>query len=267
VNLFRFIPGYETAIYDPGREPALVMLVSFLITFALTRASTRIARVRGWGSTHVGVVHMHHLVVGLVLALGAGALQFALLPDEGFFQLLLAAAFGSGAALVLDEFALVFHLQEVYWEREGRKSVDAVVIAIALGAVFLLHTAPLGTGGADDSRLALTIAIGLNLGMVLVAALKGKLFPATFGVFIPLVAIVGAIRLAEPGSIWSHRRYGPDSKKQRRTEERYAKYEARWRPRKERVWDVIGGETGRPESAQHGVTKQESPGDPPSEQR
>lgn len=246
MNLFRFVPGYETGIYESGREPALVMLVAFLITFALTRAYTRIARVRGWGSTHVGAVHMHHLVVGLVLALGAGALQFAFLPEQGLFQLLLAAAFGSGAALVLDEFALVFHLQDVYWEREGRKSVDAVVIAVALGAVFLLHAAPLGTGGGDDSRVALSIAIALNLVMVLITALKGKVFLATFGVFIPMVALVGAIRLAEPGSIWARRRYRPDSKKRRRAEERYARYEARWRPRKERAWDVIGGETGRP---------------------
>ncbi len=247
MNLFRFIPGYETGIYESGREPALVMLVAFLITFALTRAYTRIARVRGWGSTHVGAVHMHHLVVGLVLALGAGAIQFAFLPEEGFLQLLLAAAFGAGAALVLDEFALVFHLQDVYWEREGRKSVDAVVIAVALGALFLLHSAPLGTGGAEDSRLVLTIMIALNLVLVLIAALKGKLFLATFGVFAPIFALVGAIRLAEPGSIWARRRYAPDSKRRARAEARYARYEARWRPRKERAWDVIGGGTGRPE--------------------
>jgi lysyl-tRNA synthetase class 2 len=246
VNLFRFIPGYETGVYEAGREPALVMLVSFLVTFALTRAYTRIARVRGWGSTHVGAVHMHHLVVGLVLALGAGALQLAFLPDEGFFQLLLAAAFGSGSALVLDEFALVFHLQDVYWEREGRKSVDAVVIAVALGAVFLLHTAPLGTGGAQDSRIALTILVATNLALVVITALKGKLFLATFGVFVPILALVGAIRLAEPGSIWARRRYRPGSKKHERAEERYARYETRWRPRKEKAWDVIGGETGRP---------------------
>jgi hypothetical protein len=65
MNLFRFIPGYESAIYENGREPALVMLLAFVITFVFTRAYTRIARVRGWGSTHVGNVHMHHLVVGL----------------------------------------------------------------------------------------------------------------------------------------------------------------------------------------------------------
>jgi hypothetical protein len=84
MNLFRFIPGYENAIFESGRETALVMLIAFLITFVLTRAYTRIARVRGWGSAHVGNVHIHHLVVGLVLALGAGAFALAFHPEEGF---------------------------------------------------------------------------------------------------------------------------------------------------------------------------------------
>jgi hypothetical protein len=243
VNLFRFIPGYETAIYESGREPALVMLVAFLITFALTRGYTRIARVRGWGSAHVGSVHMHHLVVGLVLTLVAGALEFAFLPDEGLFQLLLAAVFGSGAALVLDEFALVFHLDDVYWEGEGRKSVDAVVLSVVLGAVFLLHSAPLGLD-TEGPRWIITIGVIVNLCFVLISALKGKLFLATFGVFLAVLALIGAVRLAEPGSVWARRRYPSGSEKMARSLERY---EARWKPLKERAWDLIGGKTGRPE--------------------
>jgi uncharacterized membrane protein YhdT len=245
VNLLRSVPGYESAIYETGREPALVMLVAFAVTYALTRGYTRIARVRGWGSTHVGGVHMHHLVVGLVLAFTAGAIQFAYLPDEGFFQLLLAAAFGTGAALVLDEFALVFHLTDVYWEEEGRKSVDAVVLGVAFGAVFLLHAAPLGQD-TDGPRWFVTAVILIHLTFVVVCALKGKLFLALFGTFMPTLAWIGAIRLAEPGSAWARRRYQTGSDKRHRSEERYARYEARWRPLKERAWDLIGGKTGRP---------------------
>lgn len=245
MNLLRFVPGYESAIYETGREPALVMLVAFLVTYALTRGYTRIARVRGWGSTHVGGVHMHHLVVGLALAFAAGALEFAYLPEEGFLQLLLAAAFGTGAALVLDEFALVFHLDDVYWESEGRKSVDAVVLAVALGAVFLLHAAPLGEN-TDGPRWFVTAVVLIHLTFVVVCAVKGKLFLALFGMFMPTLAWIGAIRLAEPGSAWARRRYPPGSEKRRRSEERYARYEARWRPLKERAWDLIGGKTGRP---------------------
>ena len=245
MNLLRFVPGYESGIYKTGREPALVMMVAFLITYALTRGYTRIARVRGWGSASVGGVHMHHLVVGLVLAFAAGAIEFAYLPPQGFLQLLLAAAFGTGAALVLDEFALVFHLNDVYWEQEGRKSVDAVVLAVTFGAIFLLHAAPLGQGG-DAPRWFLTVMLAIHLGFVLVCALKGKLYFAIFGFFIPTFAWIGAFRLAEPGSIWARHRYPPGGHKMQRSQERYARYEERWRPRKERAWDLIGGKTGRP---------------------
>jgi hypothetical protein len=68
MNLFRFIPGYTEYVYDAGKEPLLLLLIAFLVAFLLTRAYTRIARVRGWGSTHVGDVHMHHVVVGIVLS-------------------------------------------------------------------------------------------------------------------------------------------------------------------------------------------------------
>jgi hypothetical protein len=37
VNLFRFIPGYESGVYETGREPALVMPIAFVVTFVLTR--------------------------------------------------------------------------------------------------------------------------------------------------------------------------------------------------------------------------------------
>lgn len=190
---------------------------------------------------------MHHLVVGVVLAFGSGALMFAFLPEQGIVQLLLAATFGSGVALVLDEFALVFHLTDVYWEREGRKSIDAVVISVALGVVLLLHATPFGGGNdaGDASRWTLTSGLALNIAVGIIAALKGKLVTAAVGVFVPPLAVVGAIRLAEPGSVWARRRYRSGGRKRRSSERRYARYEARWRPRKERVWDIIGGKVGR----------------------
>jgi hypothetical protein len=245
VNLFPFLPGYEDTVYQTGREPTLVMLVSFLITFVLTRGYTRIARVRGWGSASVGGVHMHHVIVGLILALGAGALAFAFDPAEGFWQLFLAAAFGSGAALILDEFALVFRLHDVYWTKEGRSSVDAVVISTVLGALLLLHAAPLGAGD-ESSRRALSAAVLLNGTLVLATALKGKLFTAAVGVFIPLFALVGAVRLAKPQSLWARHRYKPGSRRLVRSQKRYAWYAERWRPYKDRLLDLIGGAPGEP---------------------
>jgi hypothetical protein len=248
VNLFRFIPGYESAVYDEGREPALVMLLAFLITFVFTRGYTRIARVRGWGSANVGGVHMHHVVVGMVLAFVAGALEFGFTPAPGFFQLLLAAAFGSGAALVLDEFALVFRLEDVYWEKEGRSSIDAIVISTVLGVVLLEGTAPFATEGEASWGLFLSVAI--TCVFVFITALKGKLLTAAFGVFLPFLAVVGASRLAKPGSLWARKFYRSGSRKRTRSEARYARYAEKWGPRKERFWDLIGGATGRPEQTE-----------------
>ena len=72
MNLFRFIPGYETYIYEAGKEPILLLFIAFLVTFALTRLYTRLARVHGWGSGNVGGVHVHHIIPGLVLMAAAG---------------------------------------------------------------------------------------------------------------------------------------------------------------------------------------------------
>jgi lysyl-tRNA synthetase class 2 len=78
------------------------------------------------------------------------------------------------------------------------------------------------------------------------AALKGKIYFAIFGVFLPLLAIIGAIRLAEPGSIWARLFYGETSDKLVWSLERYAIYERDLRPLKEWFLDIIGGKPGRP---------------------
>ena len=88
-----------------GREPLLLMLAASLLTFAVTRLYTRLARVYRWGSGSVGDVHLHHMVVGSVLTLVCGMLEIAFQPRD-FGVDLLAVGFGVGAAFVLDEFAL-----------------------------------------------------------------------------------------------------------------------------------------------------------------
>ena len=248
MNWFRFIPGYESFIYSSGREPALLMLLAFIITFIFTRGYTRIARKTGWGSASFGGVHTHHLVFGMVISFVSAALMFSFLPQQGVMLNLLAIAFGGGVALVLDEFALIFHLDDVYWEEEGRKSVDAVVLGASLGLLFLLHATPLGSSSEDISKWLLTIIQIINLVFVIVSALKGKIFIALFGVFIPFVAIIGAIRVAEPESIWAKKFYKPHGNKMKKTKKRYAHYHKVWRARKEKAWDIIGGKTGRPNS-------------------
>ncbi len=247
MNLFPSLPGYTDGIYDDGRQPALIVLLAFLITFVVVRAYTRIARRTGWGSTYLGGVHAHHLVFGLVMAFSAASLQFAFLPVENsWINLLLAAVFGSGAALVLDEFALVFHLEDVYWEKEGRKSIDAVVIGSIFGLLFLLHTTPIVDTSDGATGTALATIIAINLLFVLIAGAKGKIFLAIFGAFVPLLAQVSAIRLAEPTSIWARFFYKKNPKKMKKSNARYKHYDEVWRPRKEKLWDFIGGRISQP---------------------
>jgi hypothetical protein len=242
VNLFDFIPGYDDQIFESGREPIFVTLAAYLITFALTRTYTRLARIYGWGSASAGGVHVHHIVVGIFFVLGSGVMIIGFQPEEGFWQLLLCAVFGVGAAFILDEFALVLHLEDVYWSDEGRSSVDAVAISVVVGALVLLHVVPFDPKNADDeSRWALAAYVAYNLVTVVVTLLKGKFITGLVGVFVPFVALVGAVRLAKPTSLWARRFYGATSRRRRRSEERYARHEERWDARRHRLEDLVGG--------------------------
>src|SRR5262249_9729846 len=129
--------------FSDERLVALFIVLSFLITFVLTRVYTRLARTRGWGSGKAGEIHVHHMVVGIVFILVSGWTALALDPGEPW-TLVLGIFFGSGAALTLDEFALWLYLKDVYWLEEGRASIDAVILAFMLGTVVALGMTPVG---------------------------------------------------------------------------------------------------------------------------
>jgi hypothetical protein len=174
------------------------------------------------------------MVVGIVLALLAGFLDFALDPRGPWLEIL-AIVFGIGAALTLDEFALWLYLKDVYWANEGRNSIDAVIFAVLLGGLVCLGTAPLGLNGSSSIE-ALVLWGVVNFISSLIAFYKGKLFLGLGGLFIPLVGWIGAIRLARPSSPWARRFYRSDKKMGRavaREQKRVA--------RKTRVRDLIGG--------------------------
>ena len=244
MTLFPFIPGYEDQIVESGRQPILVALVAFVIAFALTRGYTRAARVRGWGSASAGGVHVHHVLVGILLVLGAGVVMIGFRPDrDTLFNLALCAAFGVGAAFILDEFALVFHLEDVYWAEEGRSSVDAVIIALGIGALALLHAIPFQEEeGARQWALATWLA--LHIALVVVVIAKGKLLTALLGAFVPLLLLVASIRLAKPRSPWARRFYGDQGRRHARSEARFARHDRRWLSRRRRVEELIGGAPG-----------------------
>jgi hypothetical protein len=258
VDLFRFIPGYTSAIYHDGKEPLLLLMLGFLITFVLTRAYTRIARVRGWGSANVGGVHMHHVVPGVLIMVAVGIIDFAFTPDE-VGRALLAIAFGAGMALTLDEFAMVFHIEDVYWTPEGRSSTDAVIFVTMVTAILLFTSVSFRDDG--DGSLAIAVSIAVTAVFSVIALLKGKLKMSVIGILIFIVGIVGAVRLAKPGSWWAQRFYDPErgkraARKHDRAVSRAQSRHDRWEPRRLRMLDMVGG-------APH----LNIPGEPPDEPR
>ena len=203
------------------RELVTWLVVAFLTTFLATRYVTHAIRTgRGpFRDAGVGGVHLHHEVYGIFLLLGTGTAEFAYRPD-GAAGALLAVLFGAGAALTLDEFALWLHLEDVYWSREGRSSVDAVLIAGVVGGLLLIGANPFD---ADRQRgeglVALTVL--LNFCFAVVAILKGRVVLGVVGVFVPLVAAVASVRLARPASPWARRRYRPGSRRAARSGRRF----------------------------------------------
>jgi hypothetical protein len=129
---------YRHLIIDRGKEGQFIVLLAFLATFVVVRFITHSIR-RGsrlFGNISVGGRHIHHLVPGICLLIVTGYLAIAIDSDVG--RRTTAALFGVGTALTLDEFALWLNLRDVYWERQGRRSIDAVLVAAALGGLVLL---------------------------------------------------------------------------------------------------------------------------------
>jgi hypothetical protein len=238
-DFFHFVPGYSHYIYRGGREPLLFLLIAFLFTVAVVRAYTRIGRSRGWASGSVHDVHLHHLVPGILASLASATAIIAFRPGDDSI-LLLSALFGVGAALTLDEFALILHLEDVYWTKEGRSSVEATLMGAAFGFLCLLVSLPLsGDPGSDAPHWSAGAILCVNLSFGLVAFLKGKPKLGTLGIFIPGLSIVGALRLATPRSIWAHRFYS--AAKRRRSEARASNRDRRYTHLRHRLYDLIGG--------------------------
>jgi hypothetical protein len=128
---------------DRPRRRLFLAAVSFFITFVgvrlLVYAIVHHAGPFGWVT--MGGRHIHHLVWGILLLLVVGYADMAEIgtgssPASLFASRLISILFGMGAALTLDEFALWLNLSaDAYWTREGRESIDAVVLFGALLAI------------------------------------------------------------------------------------------------------------------------------------
>jgi hypothetical protein len=215
---------------EPGARAGFVLLCSFLLSFLFIRTSARMIRKQvSWWPGNVstrGGLHLHHLVFGVVLLLVCGFLGFALAPKSPWEEIL-AAAFGIGAGLTLDEFALWVHLEDVYWTQEGRASLDAVVVAALLGGLVVLGLAPFDLPKQTSSVFSLAVVVLVALIFSTLAILKGKPILGLVGLFVPLFSMIGTVRLATPTSPWARRRYHADGARMIRSRARFERVQRR----------------------------------------
>jgi hypothetical protein len=231
--------------------PLLVCFAAFVVTFLVTRTITRMIRA-GKGPFHDNVsssgLHIHHAVPGIIL-LTIGAFVAVGTSGSGSGWVTVAALLvGVGTSLVLDEFALILHLQDVYWADEGRISVEMVSLAMGCLGLAVVGLTPFdvrGLEGGIEGALVLVAVVVTIVFLIVVSIMKGKYKLALFGAFIPLCALVAAIRLARPESRWAKRRYGPA--KLARAQARTASYDRRFGPATAWVSDFVAGRPSEPD--------------------
>ncbi|GAA2643158.1 MULTISPECIES: hypothetical protein [Streptomyces] len=233
-------------IVEPGKLPLLLALLSFVLSFLVTRVITRMIRAGRGPFTNVtpGGLHIHHVVPGVILVIigGFGAVGSG---RYGFGAYASAVTFGLGAGLVLDEFALILHLDDVYWSEQGRKSVELVVVTAAIVALVIGGFVPFGVNDLSteerQSRGLVVMNGATNFFLALLALWKGKARTALFGLVVPFVALVGAIRLARPGSPYARKFYANRPRARAKAGLRAFHHDRRWARPRRAFENFIGG--------------------------
>ena len=179
MTLASFISDFwDDQLVAHDRQWLFLVLLGFVGSFAFIRMSTRLMRsprVPWWPGSVVseGGVHVHHLVFGIVAMMVAGTISFAGFAVSPIYEIC-AFVFGVGIGLTIDEFALWVHLDDVYWAEEGRRSIDATVIAASALFLILLGVRPFdfddgSAGGGDRQRRAAAAALPRARGLFLQA--------------------------------------------------------------------------------------------------
>ena len=236
-----------------GKLPLMVCFLAFVVTFVLTRTITRSIRA-GRGPFRDQVtssgVHVHHSIPGLVLLI-VGAFTSVGAPRPGAWPTVAAVLIGAGVSLVLDEFALLLHLDDVYWTNEGRVSVDLVSLTAASLGLVLVGVSPVGVDEVNTAELTLRLSgsafLLLHFALATGCVLKGKYRLALFGIFLLPVALVGALRLARPASRWARRRYSPA--RMASATARAKRFDRRYGPAGRSFENLVGGAPSRPDPA------------------
>jgi lysyl-tRNA synthetase class 2 len=199
---------FHREIVESGRLAAFLLFVAMVGTFGFIRLSTHMihAQVSWWpGNVSVGGTHVHHLVWGIFAMMIFGYIGVAHQPESPWREIV-AVFFGIGVGLTLDEFALWLELKDVYWEKDGRKSVDAMIVAAGLAGMAMIGLS-VWARLADDVKDGVVAAVGLvgvlGVLLALVNAAKEKPGWALASLLVPVTGIVPAFRLAKPHSLWA----------------------------------------------------------------
>jgi hypothetical protein len=125
---------YARHFSDPRRERGFLSAAGFTTAFAVTRGITHAIRAgRGpFRNISAGGTHIHHSTFGIFGLLGVGYLWTYRIGvgnrTPEWASRVTATSYGVAAALTLDEFALWLDLHDDYWDKQGRKSIDAVAL-------------------------------------------------------------------------------------------------------------------------------------------
>jgi hypothetical protein len=151
---------YDKHFCDRRKERQLFATGSFFTTFAAVRGITHAIRAERGPFKNItpGGRHIHHMTFGIMGLLSVGYLWMLELGinEERWSSRATAGVFGSGAALTLDEFALWLNLEDVYWAKQGRESIDAVVLFGSLLSLSVIGKGFLRDlfGGGDPEHAA-----------------------------------------------------------------------------------------------------------------
>jgi hypothetical protein len=122
---------------DAAQRSALLSWLAFTVTFGAVRVITySIKSGRGpFRNLSVGGEHLHHYMWGIGLLSGVGGVAVHG-EDRQRRHPAVAISYGAGLALIVDEFALLLDLRDVYWAKQGRISVDLGIGGSALAGTY-----------------------------------------------------------------------------------------------------------------------------------
>ena len=122
---------------DSKQRAALLSWLAFTTTFGAVRGITYAIK-DGKGpfrNLSVGGAHLHHYMWGIGMVSGVGGIAVHG-ENARSRHPAVALAYGAGLALIVDEFALLLDLRDVYWAKQGRISVDLGIGASSLAGTY-----------------------------------------------------------------------------------------------------------------------------------